>query len=262
MKFNRKNIFISKSAIIGENVKIGDNVTIYDNVTIGDNSIICNDCGLGEPLNSYYFDEDYRQPHLKLGRECLIRSHCIIYAGSTFGDNLQLGHRVTIREKTTMGSHCSVGTLSDIQGCVSLGDYCRLHSNVHIGQKSKIGNFVFVYPYVVFTNDPTPPSNICIGATVDDYSQIATGAILLPDVYVGKNCLVGANAVVNKNVKEYSVVVGNPAKFLCDIREIKSKGKEGFHYPWMNNFSRGMPWDEIGYEKWLELNKNYESKND
>ena len=100
MKFNDKNITIGKNVILGENVKIGDNTIIYDNVIIGDNTIICNDCVLGEPLNDYYHSEDYQNPQLLIGKNSLIRSHCIIYAGSTLGDNLQTGHRVTIREKT------------------------------------------------------------------------------------------------------------------------------------------------------------------
>ena len=73
---------------------------------------------------------------------------------------------------------------------------------------------------------------------------------------MGENCLIGAGAVVTKEVKDYSVVVGNPGKVLCDIRDLDSKEIEGKHYPWMYNFSRGMPWAGIGYEKWLRNQKS------
>jgi len=251
MKFNGRNIFISPTAKIGRNVKIGDNYIIYDHVEIGDNSIICNDCVIGEPINDYYTDENYRNPKTKIGQNALIRSHCILYAGSSFGDNLSCGHRVTIRENVSTGIHFSVGTLSDIQGYVTFGNYCRLHSNVHIGQQSTIGNFVFLYPYVVFTNDPHPPSNICKGPTIGDYTQIAVHSVILPMVRIGKNCLVGANSTVNKNFEDELVIVGAPAKAICSIREIRSKERESVsHYPWMNNFERGMPWKGIGFEQW------------
>jgi acetyltransferase-like isoleucine patch superfamily enzyme len=251
MKFNNRNIFISPKATIGENVRIGDNTVIYDNVIIGDNSTICNDCVIGEPLNSYYFDEHYKNPITRIGKNSLIRSHCIIYAGSTFGDNLSTGHRVTIREGVATGEHCSIGTLSDIQGYATFGNYCRLHSNVHIGQKSTIGNFVFIYPYVVLTNDPHPPSNICIGPTIGDYTQIAVHAVILPMVEIGQNCLIGANSTVTKNFEDELVILGSPAKAICSVREIKSLENKGvMHYPWMYNFERGMPWEGIGYDAW------------
>lgn len=255
MKFNQKNVFISPKAKIGKNVRIGDNTVIYDNVEIGDNTTICNDCVIGEPLNTYYTDENYENPTLKIGENSLIRSHCILYAGSSFGKNLSCGHRVTIREFVTTGEHFSIGTLCDIQGYVTFGEYCRLHSNVHIGQQSTIGNFVFIYPYVVFTNDPHPPSNICKGPTIGDYTQIAVHSVILPMVEVGKNCLIGANATVNKNFADDLVIVGSPAKAICAVSEIKSKEKEGvMHYPWMYNFERGMPWEGIGYLEWKNKN--------
>ena len=253
MKFNNKNIAISPSAKIGNNVKIGDNTVIYDNVVIGDNSIICNDCVIGEPLNSYYYDSNYENPTTFIGENAMIRSHNIIYAGNEIGKNFITGHRVTIRENTKIGNNCAFGTLCDIQGYSTFGEYCRLHSNVHIGMKSTIGNFVFIYPYVVFTNDPHPPSNICQGATVGDFTQIAVHSILLPAVTVGKNCLIGANSTVSKDFGDELVIAGVPAKVLCYVREIKSKEKEGtFHYPWVYNFERGMPWEGVGYDEWLK----------
>jgi acetyltransferase-like isoleucine patch superfamily enzyme len=252
MKFNNYNLKIAESAKIGLNVKIGDNVVIYDNVEIGDNSIVCNDTILGEPLNSYYFDKEYINPTLKIGVNSLIRSHNIIYAGSKIGDNFQTGHRVTIRENMIIGNNCSIGTLSDIQGHSVIGNYCRFHSNVHIGQHSTIGNYVFIYPYVVFTNDPHPPSNICIGPIIKDYAQIAVGSIILPGVEIGENVLIGANSVVSRNVEEFALSAGNPAKTIKDTRDIISKETGKPHYPWPLNFKRGMPWEEIGYKKWLE----------
>ena len=254
MKFNNRNVNISEHAIIGNNVKIGDNTTIYDHVTIHDNSIIANDCVIGEPLASYYNDgENYVNPPTIIGCNALIRSHAIIYAGSTFGDHFSTGHRVTIREQAHFGHHCRIGTLSDIQGEVSFGNYCWLHSNVHIGQTSRIGNFVFIYPYVVFTNDPHPPSNICEGPTVGDFTQIAVGSVLLPKVKIGKHCLIGAQSLVGINVDDYSLVAGNPAKKIKDVREYISRETGKSHYPWVNNFERGMPWEGIGFENWNSM---------
>lgn len=251
-KFNNINVRISSSAIIGQNVRIGDNTIIYDNVEIGDNTIICNDCVIGEPLNAYYSDgHSYENPKTLIGADSLIRSHTIIYAGNTMGDYFQTGHRVTVRETNVFGSHCSLGTLDDIQGHCHFGDYCRLHSNVHIGMHSTLGNFVFVYPYVVFTNDPTPPSEVCIGPMVGDFSQIATGSILFPGVKIGRHCLVGAGSSVTKNVPDFQLVLGVPAKVIKDVREIKDRETGEAHYPWPYQFERNMPWQGKGFDNWI-----------
>ena len=258
MKFNRNNIFVSPKATIGRNVKIGDNTVIYDNVIIGDNSIICNDCIIGEPTNDYYFKDDYQNPVTIIGESALIRSHTILYAGSTFGNNFSTGHRVTIREQSKFGDNCRLGTVTDIQGYVEFGNNCWLHSNVHIGQQSKIGNFVFIYPYVVLTNDPTPPSDICIGATIGDFSQIAVGTVLLPATEIGRHSLIGAQSLVGGKYEDYSLIVGNPGKRIKDVRDMKSKETGISHYPWPDKFSRGMPWEKEGFENW-KLNNGYEN---
>ncbi len=254
MKFNNRNVFVSKKAHVGNNVKIGDNTVIYDNVIIEDNSIISNDCIIGEPLNDYYFKVDYQNPETRIGKNSLIRSHTIIYSDSAFGDNFSTGHRVTIREKSKFGDNCRLGTVTDIQGYVEFGNYCWLHSNVHIGQQSKIGDFVFIYPYVVFTNDPTPPSDVCIGVTIGDFSQIAVGTVLLPKTKIGKHSLVGAQSLVGGSYEDYSLIAGNPGKFIKDIRELKSKETGESHYPWPSKFNRGMPWENEGFESWKRKN--------
>jgi acetyltransferase-like isoleucine patch superfamily enzyme len=252
MKFNNRNVFISANAEIGTNVRIGDNSTIYDNVIIGDNTIIADNCVIGEPGGEYYSNiNNYQNPKTVIGANSLLRSYTIIYSGSEFGEGFSTGHRVTIRENTKFGIKGRVGTVSDIQGNCSFGDHCWLHSNVHIGQGSKIGNFVFIYPYVVLTNDPTPPSNICDGPTIGDFSQIAVFSVLLPGVKIGQHCLIGAGSIVGKDVADYQLVVGNPAKFVKDVRDIKSRDTGKSHYPWPYNFSRGMPWEDIGFDKWF-----------
>jgi UDP-3-O-[3-hydroxymyristoyl] glucosamine N-acyltransferase len=256
MKFNNRNVFISENAIIGENVKIGDNTSIYDNVVIEENTIISDNCTIGEPTLDYYVNDKYKNPKTVIGKNSLIRSYAIIYAGSTFGDEFSTGHRVTIRENTKFGKKCRVGTVSDIQGNCSFGNYCWLHSNVHIGQGSEMGNFVFIYPYVVLTNDPTPPSNTCLGPKIGDFSQIAVSSILLPGIKIGKHVLVGAGSVVGKDVEDYMLVVGNPAKSIKDVRDIKSRETGESHYPWPNRFDRGMPWQAEGYKKWINNRDN------
>lgn len=254
-----QNVTIKENVIIGDNVVIGDNsyidynVIIRDNVKIGEHAFIGARCILGEFNMGFIQDrEAYVNPALIIGRNAVLRSETIIYAGSVIGDNLQTGHRVTVREKTQAGKNFRVGTLSDIQGDCIIGDYVNLHSNVHIGQKSEIANYVWIFPYVVLTNDPTPPSNNLLGVKVEEFAVIATMSVILPGVTIGAGALVGAGSIVGKNVTAEMVVIGNPSKEICHNSKIKNKATGEQVYPWQNNFSRGMPWENLGYNAWLK----------
>lgn len=250
---------VHPTATIGKNVHLGDGVRIdsgaiiHDNVHIGDNTHVGAQCILGEPLSDYYGNtKGYTNPPLRIGSRSIIRSGTIIYADNVIGDDFECGHRVTIRERAAIADHVRIGTLSDIQGHCTIGRYTRFHSNVHIGQGSDVGEFVWIFPYVVLTNDPHPPSNHLMGVTVDSYAVIATMSVLLPGVRVGSHALVGACSLVRKNVAAEDVVTGNPAERVCSIHDVKSKADGGKVYPWPENFSRGMPWESSpSYSDWL-----------
>ncbi len=261
-----KNVTMGHNCIIEDNVTIGENVFIDNNtiirsgVTIGDNAFVEANCIIGEYQMDFCLDRKEHIHPLTIGKKALIRSGSIIYSGSTIGDNFSTGHQVTIREKAQIGDNVSIGTLSDIQGNCKIGNYVRLHSSVHIGQKSVIDDFVWIYPYVVLTNDPTPPSEDFIGVHVHSFAIIATGSIVMPGLDIGQDCLIGAGAIVTKSVEAYAVAVGNPAKTVSDIRKIKSKITGKPVYPWREHFSRYMPWDGIGFDAWY-ASLNIEEKN-
>ncbi|MCF6439049.1 N-acetyltransferase [Pseudoalteromonas luteoviolacea] len=235
-------MFIHETAIVSPKAKLGANVTvgpfsiIHDNVELGDDCHIEAYCELGKE------NGNTGSSPLKIGRNSLIRSHSVFYAASTIGDNLQTGHRVTVREHSQIGTDFQLGTLGDIQGFCEIGDYVKCHSNVHIGHHSKVGNFVWIFPYVVLTNDPHPPSEVQQGVTIGDYAVIATMSVILPGIQVEPDTLVGAGSIVGKDVPTGRVFVGNPAKDVCAIEKIKLKTADGGQaYPWRRHFHRGYP---------------------
>lgn len=252
---------ISEKAVIMPGVIIGDNVVIEDEVFIDYNSVIRDNvhikkgtkvgagCILGEYLMDFYGDLTNKKHPLVIGENSLIRSYTIIYGDSDIGDNFQTGHRVTIREKAKIGHHVRIGTLSDIQGHCNIGNYVNMHSNVHIGQESAIEDYVWVFPYVVLTNDPTPPSEQLMGVTLKKFAVVATGSLILPGVTVGKDALVAAGAIVTKDVQDEMIVAGNPAKPLGNVSKIKNHFTGEKVYPWRYTFDRGMPWAGMGYEE-------------
>ena len=227
---------VSPKAKLGKNIKIDAFSIIHENVQIGDNSEIGSHCEIGI---KNHLSENLP---LIIGPNSIIRSHSVFYEGSTFGDKLITGHRVTVREKTNAGVNFQIGTLSDIQGHCEIGDYVRLHSNVHIGQKSKIGNFVWIFPYVVLTNDPYPPSDNLVGVTVHDFAAIATMSVILPGATIAEGCLIGAHSTVKGLTEPHCIYVGSPAKNVGSTSKIKLPDGTSA-YPWTQHFRRGYPED-------------------
>lgn len=248
----KENVIIGENVIIEDDVYIDCGVIIRDNVHIKKGTFIGARCIIGEYLVDFFDDHINKKHPLIIGCNSLIRSETIIYGDSVIGDNFQTGHRVTIREKTKIGNNVRVGTLSDIQGDCEIGNYVNMHSNVHIGQKSVIKDYVWIFPYVVLTNDPTPPSNNLVGVTIESFAIVATSSVVLPGIHIGRDSLVGAGSVVTRDVEKGKVVVGSPAKEIRDITEIKDKTTGKNIYPWRYTFERGMPWKGIGYKEWIK----------
>ena len=234
---------VSPKAKIGSNVTVGPFTIIHDNVIVGEGTTIESHCEIGRPTPLS------DGTPLVFGMNSLIRSHSVFYEGSRFGDRLVTGHRVTVREGTNAGVAFQIGTLADIQGACEIGNYVRFQSNVFVGQHAKIGNYVWILPHVVLTNDPHPPSNVLIGVVIEDFVSLAAMSTILPGVTVKRGALVGAHSLVNRDVEPDTVVVGVPAKYMCETSKINLKdGSGNSAYPWRKHFHRGYPQDVV--EEW------------
>ena len=241
---------VSDAAVVADDVTVGAHAIIYDHVTIGNGGFVGPNSILGEPTADYYGAGPAPNPSLTIGPRALIRSGAIIYAGTTIGSDFECGHRVTIREQAEIGAHCRLGTLNDIQGHCTIGDYARFHSNVHIAQGTQIGRFVWIFPYTTLLNDPQPPSTLNRGATVEDFAVIATSVVVAAGVRIGRDAFVAARSVVTRDVAPETMVIGSPARPVSKTPDIRSAETGEPMYPWRNHFERGMPWAGIGYDAW------------
>lgn len=251
-----KNVTLKENVIIGRNVVIEDDVyidygaIIKDNVHIKRGSFIGARCILGEFLYDFFNDKKNKEHKLIIGKNSIIRSDSIIYGECIIGDNFQSGHRVTIREKTNIGKNSRIGTNGDIQDNVTIGNYVNIHSDVFISARNIINDYVWIFPRVLFTNDPNPPSHDLVGSVVESFASIGAGAVILPGACIKGNTLIGAGTVVRGEIKENGVYIGNPCRRVKNIEDIKSKLTGNNVYPWKDKYDRGMPWEGIGYEKW------------
>jgi len=247
----KKGVHIGKNVIIDDNVFIDFDCIIRDNVHIEQNSFIGAKSIIGEYLADFYLSRTDTIHQLVIGKNALIRTENVIYGNTIIGDYFQTGHKVTIRENTHIGSHVRIGTYSDVQHHVTIGDYVNIHSNCFICELTTIKNYVWIFPHVVFTNDPIPPSKQLLGITVESFAVLSAGSVLLAGIHIHDGSVIGAGAVVTKDVPAGTLVVGVPAKYVCKTTEIKNKFTGEANYPWQYFFDREMPWEGIGYDDWM-----------
>ena len=102
-----------------------------------------------------------------------------------------------------------------IQAAAEIGENCSVHTGAIVAHETKVGHSVFIAHCVSV-------SGSCI---IGDGTFVGTNATILPRVKIGKWCTIGAGAVVRKDVPDYAVVVGNPARQIKDNPKRYDSGK-------------------------------------
>jgi UDP-2-acetamido-3-amino-2,3-dideoxy-glucuronate N-acetyltransferase len=134
------------------------------------------------------------------------------------GEGTRVWQFVVVLKGAKIGDDCNICAQTLIEGDVVIGDRVTVKSGVQIWDGSVIGNDVFIGPNATFSNDLYPRSkqypDKFQGVTIQNGASIGANATLLPGVTIGEKALVGAGAVVTKDVPPRAVVIGNPAKIL------------------------------------------------
>ena len=143
------------------------------------------------------------------------------------GKKTKIWHWTHISEGVTIGENCTIG-----QGCfigknVRIGKNCKIQNNVSIFEGVSIQQDVFIGPSVTFTNVKNPRSFInqkkkFLKTKIYRGSTIVANSTIICGIKIGSYSFIGAAALVTKNVKNYEVVFGNPAK---PIGFVNKKGK-------------------------------------
>ncbi|MCS7120337.1 MAG: DapH/DapD/GlmU-related protein [Nitrososphaerota archaeon] len=158
-----------------------------------------------------------------VGRECIVRSGSVIYETASLGDKVRVGHNVLIREGSFVDEEALIGSSSILDGSVRVGKRTKIQSNVYLPHLTVIGDDVFISPRVCFTNDPYPPSRRMTGVTVERGAIICANVTIIAGVQIGENSVVGAGAVVTRDVPANTVVLGVPARHYMTREEFDRK---------------------------------------
>jgi acetyltransferase-like isoleucine patch superfamily enzyme len=143
---------------------------------------------------------------------------------ATIGAGSSIWHLVQIRDHAKIGENCIVGRGAYVGSGVEIGDNCKIQNYALVYEPAKLGNGVFIGPAVVLTNDQfpravNPDGSIksasdwdAVGVTIGDGASIGARAVCIAPVKIGAWALIAAGAVVTKDVPDYALVAGVPAK--------------------------------------------------
>lgn len=122
----------------------------------------------------------------------------------------------------TIGEDCNICAHTFIENDVVIGNKVTVKSGVFLWDGITIEDNVFIGPCVAFTNDKLPRSKVYpesfLRTIIKKNASIGANATILPGVIIGEGAMIGAGAVVTKNVDPFTVVIGNPAKFIKNIK--------------------------------------------
>jgi acetyltransferase-like isoleucine patch superfamily enzyme len=169
-------------------------------------------------------------------------------ADVTIGPRTSVWNRAVLRTGASLGADCIVGRDAFIDAGVRLGDRVKVQNGALIYHGVTVGNGVFVGPGAILTNDRYPRAVTATGelARGNDWTvspielcdgcSIGAGAVVVAGVTVGRFATVGAGAIVTRNVPDYALVAGNPARRLgwvcaCGSRLSGSTGADAAPNP-------------------------------
>ncbi len=149
------------------------------------------------------------------------------------GEGTSIWHLAQVRERAVVGAECIIGRGAYIGPGVRLGDRCKIQNYALVYEPAVLENGVFVGPAVVFTNDyfpraVTPDGTLksgedweAVGVTCREGSSIGARSVCVAPVTIGRWAMVAAGSVVTKDVPDFALVAGVPA------RRIKWVGRAG-----------------------------------
>lgn len=216
---------IEDDVIIGDNCKIGHNVIIKRGSVIGNNVEISDGTIIGKIPQKGAISKTtdiVELPPTTIADNVKIGANSIIYRGAKISNNVFIADLVTIRENVSIGSNTIIGRGVSIENKTIIGNFCKIETNAYITAISEIGDYAFIAPCVVTSNDNfagrgKDRAKYYKGVTVKVGGRIGANATILPGRVIGEEGFVGAGSVVTKDVNPKKIVVGNPAKEFKDV---------------------------------------------
>lgn len=154
----------------------------------------------------------------------MIHKKATIESGVEIGNDVFVWAQTTIRRNSRIGDGTSIGIDAYIGVGVKIGSNCKIQNGAYIYEPAQIGDSVFIGPRVIMTNDKNPravnqhgnPKNsedwTPVGVIVGSGASIGAGAICVAPIHIGSWASIAAGSVVTKDVPDFALMMGVPAK--------------------------------------------------
>lgn len=159
---------------------------------------------------------------LKIGARTEVMPLAVLYRGATIGSDCLIGNHATVREGAVIGNRCIIGQYACVSYDAELADEVRVQNGTLIADGWKIGRGTFVGVNVSTMSDRRRDvveyefKGSC-HSEIGERCLIGSGAVILPGLRIGNDVVIGAGALVTKDVPDGATVLGQPARIMASV---------------------------------------------
>jgi len=169
-----------------------------------------------------------------------INQYAVVDDNVEIGEGTKIWHFCHVQSGAKIGKSCVLGQNVNVGNNVIIGNYVKIQNNVSVYEGVTLEDYVFCGPSMVFTNIVDPRSKYPqVGAKyykktlVKEGASLGANSTIVCGHTIGKYAFIGAGAVVTKDVPDYALVVGNPARIVAWLSEAGKKlifNKDGISF--------------------------------
>lgn len=181
-----------------------------------------------------------------------INQYAVVDDNVEIGEGTKVWHFSHIQSGAVIGRNCVIGQNVNIGNNVIIGSFCKIQNNVSVYEGVTLEDYVFCGPSMVFTNIldprckyPQVGAKYYVKTLVKEGASIGANATIVCGNTIGKSALIGAGAVVTKDVPDYALVVGSPAKIIG----------------WVSDAGKKLQFDKTGIAFCAKSDKKYKLEN-
>ena len=159
-----------------------------------------------------------------------VNEHAVVDGDVEIGEGTKIWHFTHVQSGAKIGHHCTVGQNVNIANNVTIGNNVKIQNNVSVYEGVTLEDYVFCGPSMVFTNILDPRSKYpqvgaeyYIKTLVKEGASLGANSTIVCGHTIGRFAFVGAGAVVTKDVPDFALVVGNPARIVGWVSEAGKK---------------------------------------